>query len=76
MRLSSKITTTTGVKNFPKKKRLMYNELQELVKRYNVIALSKITKVRATQLMTVRKKFRNNIKILTKIRSLKEHLKK
>jgi large subunit ribosomal protein L10 len=65
MRLSSKITTTTGVKNFPKKKRLMYNELQELVKRYNVIALSKITKVRATQLMTVRKKFRNNIKILT-----------
>ncbi|MFL6461638.1 MAG: 50S ribosomal protein L10 [Nitrososphaeraceae archaeon] len=60
----SKVTATTGIKNFPKKKRLMYNELQELVKHNNVIALSKITKVRATQLMMVRKKFRNNIKIL------------
>jgi large subunit ribosomal protein L10 len=62
--LISKVTATTGIKNFPKKKRLMYNELQELVKHNNVIALSKITKVRATQLMMVRKKFRNNIKIL------------
>jgi large subunit ribosomal protein L10 len=61
--LISKVTSTTGIKNFPKKKRLMYNELQELVKHNNVIALSKITKVRATQLMMVRKKFRNNIKI-------------
>src|SRR5919198_1406327 len=60
----SKVTTTTGRKIFRKKKRLMYSELQELVKHNNVIALSKITKVRATQLMMVRKKFRNNIKIL------------
>ena len=42
----------------------MYNRLQELVKQYNVIALSKITKVRATQLMMIRKKFRDDIKIL------------
>jgi large subunit ribosomal protein L10 len=62
--LISKVTATTGIKNFPKKKRLMYSELQELVKHNNVIALSKITKVRATQLMMVRKKFRNSIKIL------------
>lgn len=48
---------------YPKKKRLMYQELQELPKSYNVIALSKMTKVRASQLMLLRKKFRNDIKI-------------
>lgn len=41
----------------------MYEELQQLPKNYNVIALSKMTKVRATQLMMLRKKFRNDIKI-------------
>ena len=41
----------------------MYQELQELPTKYNVIALSKMTKVRATQLMSIRKKFRNEIKI-------------
>jgi large subunit ribosomal protein L10 len=50
-------------KHYPKKKRLMYQELQELPKNYNVIALSKMTKVRATQLMMLRKKFREEIKI-------------
>jgi large subunit ribosomal protein L10 len=50
--------------NYPKKKRLIYHELQELPKNYNVIALSKMTGVRATQLMTIRKKFRDSIKIL------------
>ena len=60
----SKAMTTTSIKNYPKKKRLMYNGLQELVRQYDVIALSKITKVRATQLMMIRKKFRDDIKIL------------
>jgi large subunit ribosomal protein L10 len=50
-------------KHYPKKKRLMYQELQELPTQYNVIALSKMTKVRATQLMAIRKKFRQDIKI-------------
>ncbi|MEM3159658.1 MAG: 50S ribosomal protein L10 [Nitrososphaera sp.] len=50
-------------KGYPKKKRLMYQELQELPKSYNVIALSKMTKVRASQLMLLRKKFRDEIKI-------------
>ena len=50
-------------KSYPKKKRLLYQELQELPTKYNVIALSKMTKVRATQLMAIRKKFRNDIKI-------------
>ena len=50
-------------KHYPKKKRVMYQELQDLPGKYSVIALSKMTKVRATQLMAIRKKFRNDIKI-------------
>ena len=50
-------------KHYPRKKRLMYDELQRLPTEYNVLALSKMTKVRATQLMMIRKKFRNDIKI-------------
>lgn len=49
--------------SYPKKKRLMYQQLQKLPKEFEVIALSKMTKVRATQLMTIRKKFRDEIKI-------------
>jgi large subunit ribosomal protein L10 len=49
--------------SYPKKKRLMYQQLQKLPKEFDVIALSKMTKVRATQLMTIRKKFRDEIKI-------------
>jgi large subunit ribosomal protein L10 len=49
--------------NYPKKKRLMYQQLQQLPKEYSVIALSKMAKVRATQLMAIRKKFRDEIKI-------------
>lgn len=38
--------TTTGKqrKNYPKKKRQMYQEIQELAKSYNAIALTKMTK--------------------------------
>jgi large subunit ribosomal protein L10 len=49
--------------SYPKKKRLMYQQLQKLPKEFEVIALSKMNKVRATQLMTIRKKFRDEIKI-------------
>lgn len=58
------LTTSRRQKNYPKKKRIMYKNLQDLAKSYNVIALSKITKVRATQLMTIRRNFRNDIKIV------------
>jgi large subunit ribosomal protein L10 len=51
------------IKKYPKKKQLMYQELQELPKKYNVVALSKMNKVRATQLMTIRKKFHDQINI-------------
>jgi large subunit ribosomal protein L10 len=50
-------------RHYPRKKRLIYDELQRLPTEYNVLALSKMTKVRATQLMMIRKKFRNDIKI-------------
>lgn len=42
---------------------MLYQELQELPGKFDVIALSKMSKVRAAQLMTIRKKFRNDIKI-------------
>ncbi len=50
-------------KHYPKKKRIMYEELQRIPSEYKVIALSKMSKVRAAQLMMIRKKFRNEINI-------------
>lgn len=61
--MASQLELDTQRKNYPKKKRILYQELQELPGTYDVIALSKMSKVRATQLMTIRKKFRNEIKI-------------
>ncbi|MDQ3882912.1 MAG: 50S ribosomal protein L10 [Thermoproteota archaeon] len=52
-----------GRRHYPKKKRLMFEELQRVPTEYNVIALSKMNKVRAAQLMMIRKKFRDDIKI-------------
>jgi large subunit ribosomal protein L10 len=53
----------TTRKHYPKKKRLMYEELQRVPTEHTVIAMSKMTKVRAAQLMMIRKKFRNDLKI-------------
>ena len=61
--MASQVEVDTQRKNYPKKKRMLYQELQELPGTCDVIALSKMSKVRATQLMTIRKKFRNEIKI-------------
>jgi large subunit ribosomal protein L10 len=62
--MSQKIVTPPPTrKHYPKKKRLMYEELQRIPAEYNVIALSKMSKVRAAQLMMIRKKFQNDIKI-------------
>ena len=41
----------------------MYEEIKDLAKSHNVIAISKMTKVRSTQLMLIRKKFSDTIKI-------------
>ncbi len=57
------MSSNSLIKKYPKKKQLMYQELQELPKKYNVVALSKMNKVRATQLMTLRKKFHDQINI-------------
>jgi large subunit ribosomal protein L10 len=43
--------------SYPKGKQDLYQQMLELPKSYNVIALSKVNKVRATQLMMIRKKF-------------------
>ncbi|HKF27412.1 MAG TPA: 50S ribosomal protein L10 [Nitrososphaera sp.] len=60
--MSQKMAPPTR-KHYPKKKRLMYEELQRVPTEHTVIAMSKMTKVRAAQLMMIRKKFRNDLKI-------------
>lgn len=50
--------------SYPERKVNLYNTLQELAKSYSVIALSRMTKVRSAQLMAIRKKFKNDIKII------------
>jgi large subunit ribosomal protein L10 len=57
------MSTNQLTKKYPLKKQLLYQELQELPSKYRVIALSKMNKVRATQLMALRKKFHNQINI-------------
>ena len=46
---------------YPKGKQELHQQMLELPKSYNVIALSKVNKVRATQLMKIRKKFHKDI---------------
>jgi len=69
----SQVTTRTATTNptkrlnrtsYPEKKVKLFQDLQTLAKSYNVIALSKMTKVRSAQLMSIRKKFRKEIKII------------
>jgi large subunit ribosomal protein L10 len=57
------MNSNQSVKKYPQKKQLLYQDLQDLPSKYQVIALSKMNKVRATQLMTLRKKFHDQIKI-------------
>jgi large subunit ribosomal protein L10 len=61
--MSQKMAAAPARKHYPKKKRLMYEELQRVPTEHTVVALSKMTKVRAAQLMMIRKKFRNDINI-------------
>jgi len=61
--MSKQVTAPPVRKHYPKKKRRMYEELQRIPSEYNVIALSKMSKVRAAQLMMIRKKFRDEIQI-------------
>ena len=42
--------------SYPKAKMQMYEQLQELPKKYKVIALVRMEKVRASQIFTIKKK--------------------
>jgi large subunit ribosomal protein L10 len=50
---------------YPKKKTQMYQTLQELPKKYKVMALVRMEKVRATQLLPLRKKLQGKVEIVS-----------
>jgi large subunit ribosomal protein L10 len=50
---------------YPKKKTQMYQQLQELPKKYEVLALVRMEKVRASQLLPLRKKFKGEVEIIS-----------
>ena len=62
---------------YPKKKAQMYQLLQELPKKYSVTALVRMEKVRASQLLPLRKKLRGEVEIVSiKDRIAKKSLEK
>lgn len=61
--MSGSNVRNSGRKNYPKKKRLMYQEMMKFPKEYKALAISNLNKVRATQLMQLRKKFRADMKL-------------
>ena len=50
---------------YPKKKTQMYQQLQELPKKYNVLALVRMEKVRGSQLLPLRKKLQGEVEIVS-----------
>ena len=50
---------------YPQKKVQMYQQLQEIPKKYNVIALVRMEKVRSSQLLPLRKKFKGEVEIVS-----------
>jgi len=50
---------------YPQKKAYMYQQLQELPKKYKVIALVRMEKVRSSQLLPLRKKFKGEVEIVS-----------
>ena len=50
---------------YPKRKAQMYQQLQELPKKYDVLALVRMEKVRASQLLPLRKKFKDEVEIIS-----------
>ena len=50
---------------YPKKKTQMYQQLSELPKKYNVLALVRMEKVRASQLLPLRKKLQGEVEIFS-----------
>ena len=50
---------------YPTKKTHMYQQLQELPKKYNVLALVRMEKVRSSQLLPLRKKLQGEVEIIS-----------
>tara|TARA_B100001146_G_C16158237_1_gene424440 strand:- start:370 stop:1236 length:867 start_codon:yes stop_codon:yes gene_type:complete len=50
---------------YPKKKTQMYQHLQELPKKYNVLALVRMEKVRASQLLPLRKRLQEEVNVFS-----------
>lgn len=50
---------------YPQKKVQMYQQIQEIPKKYNVIALVRMEKVRSSQLLPLRKKFKGEVEIIS-----------
>lgn len=50
---------------YPQKKVQMYQQIQEIPKKYNVIALVRMEKVRSSQLLPLRKKFKGEVEIVS-----------
>ena len=50
---------------YPKKKAQMYQQMHELPKKYNVMALVRMEKVRASQLLPLRKKLQGEVEIFS-----------
>jgi large subunit ribosomal protein L10 len=50
---------------YPKRKTQMYQQLQELPKQYKVLALVKMTKVRASQILPLRKKLKGEVEFVS-----------
>lgn len=51
--------------NYPEKKAQMYQQLQELPKKYKVTALVRMEKVRSSQLLPLRKKFLGEVEVVS-----------
>jgi large subunit ribosomal protein L10 len=50
---------------YPKRKTQLYQQLQEMPKKYDVIALVRMEKVRSSQLLPLRKKFKGEVEIMS-----------
>jgi len=50
---------------YPKRKTQMYQQLQELPKKYKVLAIVKMTKVRASQILPLRKKLKGEVEFVS-----------
>ncbi|MCH8323940.1 MAG: 50S ribosomal protein L10 [Thaumarchaeota archaeon] len=51
--------------SYPKRKTQMYQQLQELPKKYKVLALVRMEKVRASQILPLRKKLREDVEFVS-----------